>query len=642
MSFINKYKNKYIKFVRLLLQNYMPRGLIFGIDVILIFIAAFSTNILVTSIKGEIFNFDLFPLQLFIVVAVQAGFMALFKSYSGIVRYSSLKDAAKQMQVVLICMVTMILLNEVYFLITKNKFLQTETLIVYGIIAFPLLFIFRVVVKSTYEIIRKESPTSRALIYGVSHTDITATSGLLDQKNSGFSVVGFLDANIKTRRNNLFGLPIYHLNKIVANRKPADAIIISEERLDFLRESDPEVLSELLDLKFKIFKLPKIQDWMNSQESDFDRLKEINIEDLLQRTPIRLNTDKLSSLYKDKMILVTGAAGSIGSEIVRQLIRFKPEKILLLDQAETPLHSLSLELCNNHPETKFEKIICNVRNRNRLRQIFEEFQPEIVFHAAAYKHVPMMEANPMEAISVNFYGTHNLSELSVEFNVERFILVSTDKAVNPTNIMGATKRSAELFVQHLSNQENHQTTFVTTRFGNVLGSNGSVVPYFQKQIAAGGPVTVTHPDITRYFMTIDEACQLVLEAGSMAEGGEIFVFDMGKPVKIKDLAYQMIRLSGRIPGKDIMVEYTGLRPGEKLFEELLADEENTTKTYHEKIMIGHATSCFNQKELAGLLQELLAATDTYEAAKAVKIMKKLVPEYKPPVNSEKNHLKIAY
>lgn len=642
MSIIHKYKNNYLKFVRLVLQNYMPRGFIFGIDVFLVFVAAYITTILVAYIEKGVLSFEIFPLQLVVVVLVQALFMVIFKSYSGIVRYSSIKDAVKQLQVVIICMISLIILNQICALFTEKEYFSTAALIIYGIIAFPLLFIFRVVVKSTYEIIRRESPTSRALVYGVGHTDVTMALGLLEQKSSGFRVIGFLDSRIKTKKNHIFGLPVYHIDKINPERKPAEAIIISEEKLDFLRESDPAVLSELLDLKFKIFKLPKIQDWMNSTDSDFDRLKEINIEDLLQRSPIQLNIDLLASTYNDKVVLVTGAAGSIGSEIVRQLMRFKPKKILLLDQAETPLHILSLEINSKYPGVQYEKIISNVRNRSRMQQVFEKFRPQIVFHAAAYKHVPMMEANPIEAISVNFYGTHNLAELAVEYEVERFLLVSTDKAVNPTNIMGATKRSAELFIQHLSNQKNNVTTFVTTRFGNVLGSNGSVVPYFQKQIAAGGPVTVTHPEITRYFMTIDEACQLVLEAGSMAEGGEIYVFDMGKPVKIIDLAKQMIRLSGRIPEKDIKIEITGLRPGEKLYEELLADEENTTKTHHEKIMIGHATSCFDQNELCSLLQELLHVTHNYDTDKAVEIMKKLVPEYQPAINSNENREKIIY
>lgn len=628
MSISTKYKKLYVKSIQSLLQNYMPRGLILAIDAILVFIAVYITYFLVSSITNTIFEPFHIPWQYFLILGVQALLMIIFKSYSGIVRYSSLRDAAKQFQVVTVCMFSLLIINQVYFIIFDERFILNEILVIYAIITFPLLFIFRVLVKGTYEIIRRDTPTSRALILGVTHEDITMASGLTEQQGSNFSIVGFLDRQDKIKRKHIFGLPVYHIDQLSSNKKIADAVIINAEKLKNLQKSDTTILSQLLDKKLKIYKLPKLQDWMKSTESDFDRLKEIKIEDLLQRSPIKLNNKELSSLYRDKTVLVTGAAGSIGSEIVRQIIPFHPKRILLLDQAETPLHELSLELSNKNPKIQYEKIIANVRNRKRMQQVFELFHPEIVFHAAAYKHVPMMEANAIEAISVNFYGTHNIAELAVEYGAERFILISTDKAVNPTNVMGATKRSAELFIQYLSNKTNHKTTFVTTRFGNVLGSNGSVVPYFKKQIAAGGPITVTHPEITRYFMTIDEACQLVLEAGAMAHGGEIFVFDMGKPIKILDLAYQMIRLSGRIPEEDIQIEFTGLRPGEKLYEELLADEENTTKTHHEKIMIGNATSCFSDHELIGLCNQLRKITDTHDDIEAIKILKKLVPEYK--------------
>lgn len=633
MSIIRKYKKLYLRVVQSLLQNYMPRGLIFAIDVILVFISAYITYFLVFSIKDQPFDPFHIPWQLILIVGIQTFYMIVFKSYAGIIRYSTLKDTAKQLQVVALCLFSILIINQVHFMILESRFILIEIMVIYAIIAFSILFIFRVLVKETYEAIRRESPTSKALILGVNHKDVTMASGLIGQKESSFLVVGFLDNQIKTRSNNIYGLPVFHTDQLSSLRKYADAIIIDEQKLKELQKSDTTILNQLLDEKFKIYKLPRLQDWMSSTESDFDRLKEINIEDLLQRSPIKLNNEKLFSLYQNKVVLVTGAAGSIGSEIVRQLIPFSPERVILVDQAESPLHELSLELANIKTEIQFEKVIANVRNRKRMQGVFELFRPEIVFHAAAYKHVPMMEVNAIEAISVNFFGTHNIAELAVEYGVERFILVSTDKAVNPTNIMGATKRSAELFIQHLSNKKNHSTTFGTTRFGNVLGSNGSVVPYFKKQIAAGGPITVTHPDITRYFMTIDEACQLVLEAGAMAHGGEIFVFDMGIPIKILDLAHQMIKLSGRIPEKDIKIEFTGLRPGEKLFEELLADEENTTKTHHEKILIGHATSRFSGEELIGLCNQLKDITDTYDDTEAVKILKKLVPEYKQANNA---------
>src|SRR5690625_318179 len=633
MKVSTKYKKLYLRAVQSVLENYMPRNLIFAIDILIVFIAAYFTYFLVSSIRETTFNSFYIPWQIFLILIIQAIIMILSKSYSGIVRFSSLRDAAKQFQVVALCLFTLIIINQFCLIFFEQRFILNETAVVYAITAFPLLFIFRVLIKGTYEIIRRDSPSSRALILGVTHKDVAMASGLIGQRGSLFSIVGFLDNQAKTKRNRIYGLPVYQVNQLNADKKIADAVIVDEDNLKELQKSDTAILSELLDKKLKIYKLPKLQDWMKPTHSDFDRLKEINIEDLLQRSPIKLNNNKLFSIYQDKTIMVTGAAGSIGSEIVRQLIPFKPKRILLIDQAETPLHELSLEVYGKNCVTIFEKIIGNVRDRKRMKQIFESFHPEIVFHAAAYKHVPMMEVNAIEAISVNFCGTQNVAELAVENGVERFILVSTDKAVNPTNIMGATKRSAELFVQYLSNKKDHKTTFGITRFGNVLGSNGSVVPYFNNPIASGGPLTVTPPDITRYFMTSDEACQLVLEAGAMARGGEIFVFDMGSPVKILDLAYQMIRLSGRIPEKDIQIEFTGLRPGEKLYEELLADEEYTTKTHHQKIMIGNATSCFSDQELFTLCEDLRNASGIHNSQKAVSILKKLVPEYKPFKNS---------
>ena len=371
--------------------------------------------------------------------------------------------------------------------------------------------------------------------------------------------------------------------------------------------------------------VPPVQSWINGELS-FKKIRKVNIEDLLGRDQILLQLEKIKEEIHNKTILVTGAAGSIGSEMVRQILPFEPKLLLLLDIAESPLYDLELEIKDN-PSTNFqniEPIIGDIRNKDRMRNVFNTFHPDIIFHAAAYKHVPMMELNPSESILNNVLGTKIIADLSKEFNASKFVMISTDKAVNPTNIMGATKRIAEMYTQSMNGLG--KTKFITTRFGNVLGSNGSVIPRFKKQIESGKPLTITHPDITRYFMTISEACQLVLEAGSMGKGGEIFIFDMGSPMKIADLAKKMIQLSGLELGKDIQINYTGLRPGEKLFEELLANEENTLPTHHKKIMIAKVKSYpfdFVSAEIDGLIE--LFNSQNNEAI--VTKMKKIVPEF---------------
>ncbi|MES2396079.1 MAG: nucleoside-diphosphate sugar epimerase/dehydratase, partial [Bacteroidota bacterium] len=364
--------------------------------------------------------------------------------------------------------------------------------------------------------------------------------------------------------------------------------------------------------------------WINGELS-FKQIKKVQIEELLGRDPILLDKEDIQKQLTGKVILVTGAAGSIGSEIVRQLIPFRPKKIILVDQAESPLYDMELELYDKHKEQSYEVVMGDIRNKERMDNVFRTFKPQIVFHAAAYKHVPMMENNPSESILTNVLGTKTLADLSVEHKVERFVMVSTDKAVNPTNVMGASKRIAEIYTQSLSKVSN--TKFITTRFGNVLGSSGSVIPRFRQQIENGGPVTITHPDITRYFMTIPEACQLVLEAGAMGKGSEIFIFDMGQSIKIVDLAMKMIKLSGLVLDKDISITYTGLRPGEKLYEELLADHENTLPTHHKQIMVAQVKE-YNFDEITSTVNELIALFDKQDNKLIVKKMKLLVPEFK--------------
>ena len=409
----------------------------------------------------------------------------------------------------------------------------------------------------------------------------------------------------------------------------AEAVIMADKSLQ--KDEQLIIVDQCLEFNYRVYTVPLITDWENQKEIS-QKVKNIQIEDLLERKPIVLDNKSISKQLKDKTVLITGAAGSIGSEIVRQVLTFNPKKVIILDQAETPLHHLSLELEKSHSKSKIRNVIADIRNKEAMNRVFKLYKPQVVYHAAAYKHVPLMEENPSQAILTNIEGTKILADLACQYNVIKFVMVSTDKAVNPSNVMGASKRIAEKYVQSLQiknlkeNNEN-ATKFITTRFGNVLGSNGSVVPLFTKQIASGGPVTITHPDIIRYFMTIPEACQLVLEAGSMGKGGEIYIFDMGKPVRILDLAKKMIKLAGFIPDRDIKIEIVGLRPGEKLYEELLNDTAKTVPTYHEKIMIAEEI----QDEFENLhvdINELIGIANFFDNDDIVAKMKVIVPEFK--------------
>lgn len=410
----------------------------------------------------------------------------------------------------------------------------------------------------------------------------------------------------------------------VLNDRDVQTIIISPAKMEELKKSD--MADRLLVHNIKLMTAPPLSEW-NSQALSRTQLKEIQIEDLLQRNPIEIDIHKVASHLEGKRVMITGAAGSIGSEIMRQVASFNPYKLILVDQAETPLHDIRLELQDRWRDIDAETIIADISNATRMEDIFREFKPQYIFHAAAYKHVPMMEDNVSESIQVNVFGTRTVADLAVKYGAEKFVMISTDKAVNPTNVMGCSKRICEIYVQSLAKklqkEGGHATQFITTRFGNVLGSNGSVIPRFRDQIQRGGPVTVTHPEIIRYFMTIPEACRLVLEAGSMGNGGEIYIFDMGKPVKIVDLAKRMISLSGRT---DVKIEFTGLRHGEKLYEELLNVKELTKPTYHEKIMIATVRE-YDYDEVKERIQKLIDVSYTYDQMKIVAAMKDIVPEF---------------
>jgi FlaA1/EpsC-like NDP-sugar epimerase len=473
-----------------------------------------------------------------------------------------------------------------------------------------------------------EKSKKNVLIYGAGQSGIITLNTLSQDAKSDINIIGFIDDNSSKIGKTLAGIKIYSaeeaLNGMLEKRNISE-VILSIQNITSTRKS--EIVNRCLEMNVQVKNVPPISRWINGELSS-RQIKAVRIEDLLNREPIKLNQENIFNELTGKVIMITGAAGSIGSEIARQVVSYKPKMVIFVDQAETPMYELELNLRKRieryHILTKF--IIADVSNQCAMDRIFTEYLPSKVFHAAAYKHVPLMESNPFEAVRVNALGTKNMADLAMKYKVKKFVMVSTDKAVNPTNVMGATKRIAEMYIQSLSKDYTHSTAFITTRFGNVLGSNGSVIPLFKKQIEAGGPITVTHPEITRYFMTIPEACQLVLEAGSMGKGGEIFIFDMGESVKIIDVAKNMIKLSGLTLGKDIQIEITGLRPGEKLYEELLGDSENDVPTYHPKIKIANV----QEYEATYVVDEFEKLSNTYKSEDHLQLVsqiKSMVKEY---------------
>jgi FlaA1/EpsC-like NDP-sugar epimerase len=615
--------------------SYLPRWIIVMMDCSVLMMAFFFTYLL---FRGTGLDYIVTPntvLYLSFLFGINIFFFWLFRTYSGIIRHSSYIDAVKLLFSQMAVLVILLLLNFAFELFYGYKAFLNTALFINMVLSFCGLFMYRVIVKQTFEYYFSEKndiKLSRTIIYGTDANAISVANALRLESPARFKIVAFVDKNGQNSSKRMLDLPILVLKKklpTLMRSIGAEGVIIADKSLS--KEERLVIVDQCLEFNYKVYIIPLITDWENQKEIS-QKVKTIQIEDLLERKPIVLDSKSISKQIKDNTILITGAAGSIGSEIVRQVLLYNPKKIIILDQAETPLHHLRLETEVLHTNSKIRTVVGDIRNREAMDRVFQLYRPQVVFHAAAYKHVPLMEENPSQAILTNIGGTKNLADLSCLYKVRKFVMISTDKAVNPSNVMGASKRISEKYVQSLSLKTERKvgektTKFITTRFGNVLGSTGSVVPLFTKQIAEGGPITITHPDIIRYFMTIPEACQLVLEAGAMGKGGEIYIFDMGKPVKIIDLARKMIKLAGYVPDKEIKIEIVGLRPGEKLFEELLNDTSKTIPTYHEKIMIAEEI----QDEFESLhadIESLIDNADFLGNDEIVMKMKKIVPEFK--------------
>jgi len=564
------------------------------------------------------------PYDYLIVLSVRLVTFAWSKTYKGVVRYTSTRDTGRILTVILVGSLLVFILNTLWLSSYHYYFIPTSVIIIDALLTLFLMISSRLAVKTLYfEMKNPQREKQSVIIFGAGEAGIITKRTLDRDAAIKYRVAGFIDDDVRKQGRSVEGVFVYSADKLesLIEQFDVESVIISMQNLSAKRKN--EITDRCLNVGVRIMNVPPASRWINGELS-FNQIRSLRIEDLLEREPIQLDAARIANDIKGKIILITGAAGSIGSELARQCIPFRPKKIYLLDQAESPLYELELELADRPIKVAYEVVIADVRNEERMRNVFNTFKPQIVFHAAAYKHVPMMENNPSEAILTNIRGTCNVADLSDEYKTERFVFVSTDKAVNPTNVMGASKRIAEIYIQSLGKRS--QTKFITTRFGNVLGSNGSVIPRFRKQIEQGGPVTITHPDITRYFMTIPEASQLVLEAAAMGKGGEIFVFDMGESVKIVDLARKMIRLMGLKEGKDISIAYTGLRPGEKLYEELLANTENTLPTHHNQILIGKVRE-YAYDEVKIMIEELITSFETQDNELIVQRMKDLVPEF---------------
>lgn len=613
-------------------KNALPYWVVLAIDIFICYLSGILVFWFYYHGAVEFSNLSILTRTIFVYMVFALVGFRVFKTYSGIIRYSSFVD----LQRVGLAMLLSLVIAEVMHYVMYSwdiKFVrfQGRQIAVMYLVATIGLVVFRILVKAIYDAYLNPNRRIRTLIYGVKEGGIGIANNICNDRNTNFMLKGFISHDDLYSGNTLMGEKIYTINdklEEVIESNDIRAVLVSPMQVDRFR-ANTTLQDILINANVKIYLTEHTKEWTGENDLEHVQFKEINIEDLLPRDEIVVDMDAIGNLLNGKCIMITGSAGSIGSEIVRQISIYKPGKLILIDQAETPQHDIRLMMGFDYPNIKVETIVANITNLDRMETISKQYKPEYVFHAAAYKHVPMMENNPSESIQNNVWGTKVIADLSVKYGVRKFVMVSTDKAVNPTNVMGCSKRICEIYCQSLNKKIDKEsnkevsTQFVTTRFGNVLGSNGSVIPLFEKQIKNGGPVTVTDPNIIRFFMLIPEACKLVLEAGTHGKGGEIFVFDMGKPVKIADLAKRMIKLSG---AENIEIEYTGLRAGEKLYEEVLSTTENTLPSFHEKVRIAKVQK-YDYDVVNQQIEQLLQISHTYDSMQIVKMMKSIVPEY---------------
>lgn len=622
----------------------VPRWIIFLIDLSISLLSLTAAYVVISNFKLLPINFPDLLENAIIVLCVNSLVFLGIKTYAGIIRYTSMQDSKRILFAVLINNGLLLSISIIRAALDGKPIIANNVILINAAVCFVCMLAYRMLVKYAFLYIRNlKLDKRRVIIYGAGEAGVATKRTLNHDADVNKNVIAFVDDDKKKIGKMIDGISILdakELSSLIKGRE-FDEIIFASYTIPL--EHKNSIVDVCLENDIRVLNIPPREAWQ-SGELQPRQIQEINIEDLLNRKTIEIDVTAIQAELKGKRILITGAAGSIGSEIVRQLLKFDTGLIIICDQSETALHHLFLEIKENYTYAKFQPFVGDVRDEKRMRHLFETYKPQYVYHAAAYKHVPMMEDNPAEAIKTNVLGTKIIADLSVSHSVEKFVMISTDKAVNPTNVMGASKRIAEIYVQSLNRSLTNRsfifnnglshlnniktcTRFITTRFGNVLGSNGSVIPRFKQQIKKGGPITVTHPDITRFFMTIPEACRLVLEAGCMGNGGEIYIFDMGKSVKIIDLANKMIRLAGLVPEQDIKIEYTGLRPGEKLFEELLNDNENTMPTHHEKIMIGRVRE-YQFNEIQNQIYDLIHHAKNNDDQFVVKVMKQIVHEFK--------------
>ena len=638
MGFVNKLFSWYFT------KNSLPYWVIFLMDCGIIILSgmmvywAFNKSVMLVEHFWQVLN----TLLIFVLLSI-VGFR-VFRTYTGIMRYSSFVDLTRVIYSngLTLCLILLAEYGMSYLPIQWFVHFNTTNIFLLFLIATMLMWAVRVMAKTIYDVTTSDKRAIRVLIFGAMSGGVGLAKNINTQRPKKFVLKGFISHDQRLRHTTLMGEKVYNLNddlRSIIKREGIEAVLVSPLRTRDFRENQ-ELQDMLIAAGVRIFMTEGAKEWMESEVENFHsmQLKEVSVEDLLPREEIRVDMKSVGELLAGKKVLITGSAGSIGSELVRQIAVYKPSVMILIDQAETPQHDIRLMMAKDFPDIPCEVVVTSISRQRRMNEVFNHYRPDYVFHAAAYKHVPMMEDNPSEAVLNNIYGTKIIADCSVKYGVKKFVMISTDKAVNPTNVMGCSKRICEIYVQSLDralkmekwqNEETRLTDtpvtqFVTTRFGNVLGSNGSVIPLFREQIKNGGPVTVTHPDIIRFFMLIPEACKLVLEAGTKGNGGEIFVFDMGKPVRIADLANRMIKLSG---AKNVEVKFTGLRAGEKLYEEVLNELEGTKPTFHEKIRIAEVRQ-YDYDKVNKDIEELVEISKQYDDMATVKKMKEIVPEYK--------------